>query len=101
MSNFNIANEKKSRVIINTDAKNEVDDQFAIVQALLTESFDIRGIIAAHFGDQKSKQSMIDSYDEIIKLMDLMDMNKKNLVYKGAKKALSHNKEAIESDGQG
>ncbi len=99
MSNFNIPNEKKSRVIINTDAKNEVDDQFAIVQALLTESFDIRGIIAAHFGDQKSKQSMIDSYDEIIKLMDLMDMNKMDLVYKGAKNALSSNKDVIESDG--
>ena len=42
------------RVIVDTDAKNEVDDQFALVQALLSESFDIRGIVAAHFGAEKS-----------------------------------------------
>lgn len=99
MSKFNIPNEKKSRVIINTDAKNEVDDQFAIVQALLTESFDIRGIIAAHFGDHKSKQSMIDSYDEIIKIMDLMDLDQKELVVKGLDKALTSKEEEIESEG--
>ena len=67
MMNFGIPYEKKIRVILNTDAKNEVDDQFAIVQAVLSESFDMRGIIAAHFGEEKSKQSMQDSYDEIKK----------------------------------
>ena len=44
-----------SRVIINTDAKNEADDQYAIVQGLLTPSFELHGIIAAHFGSIKSK----------------------------------------------
>ena len=62
---FRFPEEKKVRVIVNTDAKNEVDDQFAIVQAVLSESFDLRGIVAAHFGNEKSKQSMQDSYDEI------------------------------------
>lgn len=41
---------KKSRVIINTDAKNEVDDQFAIVQAALSDSMDIKAFIAACYG---------------------------------------------------
>jgi purine nucleosidase len=36
------------RVVINTDAKNEADDQFAIVHALLSPSLDVRGLIAAH-----------------------------------------------------
>ncbi len=71
---FKIPNEKKLRIIINTDAKNEVDDQFAIVQAVLSESFDIRAIIAAHFGEEKSKTSMLDSYDEINKVLSLMKM---------------------------
>lgn len=31
---FIISEEKKTRVIINTDAKNEVDDQYAIVHAV-------------------------------------------------------------------
>ena len=35
----------KQRVIVNTDAKNEADDQYAIVHAVLTPSFDLLGII--------------------------------------------------------
>jgi len=99
MSKFNIPNQKKNRVIINTDAKNEVDDQYAIVQALLTESFDISGIIAAHFGHHKSEHSMMDSYDEIIKIMKLMDIDQTELVVKGSDKPLSNSNEAVESDG--
>ena len=51
----------RRRVIINTDAKNEADDQYAIVHALLSPSLDVRGIIPAHFGTWRSDQSMIDS----------------------------------------
>ena len=40
--------ETKQRVIVNTDAKNEADDQYAIVHAVLTPSFDLHGIIPAH-----------------------------------------------------
>ena len=43
--------EKRARLILNTDAKNEADDQFTIVHALLTPTFDFHSIIAAHFGD--------------------------------------------------
>ena len=50
--------EAKQLVIVNSDAKNEADDQFAIVHAVLTPSFDLRGIIPAHFGTRKSATSM-------------------------------------------
>ena len=46
--------DRRRRVIINTDAKNEADDQFAIVHALLSPSLDVRGLIAAHFGTSRS-----------------------------------------------
>ena len=46
---------KLARLILNTDAKNEADDQYCIVQALLTPSFQFHGIIPAHFGVIKSK----------------------------------------------
>lgn len=62
------------RVIIDTDAKNEADDQFAIVHALLSESLDVRGLIAAHFGTQKSATSMLDSRAEIDLLLEHLDM---------------------------
>lgn len=85
---FQIPEEKKKRFILNTDAKNEVDDQFAIVHALLTESFDLRGIIAAHFGELKSSHSMQDSYDEIMLLLELMHWQGSTRVEKGAEKAM-------------
>ena len=49
--------EVKQRVIVNTDAKNEADDQFAIVHAILTPSFDLHGIIPAHFGTASQPQA--------------------------------------------
>ncbi|MGP5413830.1 nucleoside hydrolase [Brachybacterium paraconglomeratum] len=58
------------RVIIDTDAKNEADDQFAIVHALLSETLDVRGLIAAHFGTERSDTSMLDSRAEIDLLLE-------------------------------
>ena len=51
----------RRRVIIDTDAKNEADDQFAIVHALLSPSLAVRGLIAAHFGTSRSDRSMEES----------------------------------------
>ena len=77
MVKFDIPNEKKIRVIMDSDVKNEVDDQFALVHAFLTESFDIRGVIPAHFGDEKSKTSQQDSYREVALLLEKMNMTDK------------------------
>ncbi len=98
MIQFHIPNEKKVRVILNTDAKNEVDDQFAIAQAVLSESFDIRGIVAAHFGNEKSKQSMQDSYEEINRVLSLMDAVHIP-VFHGAEAALESELIPAESEG--
>jgi inosine-uridine nucleoside N-ribohydrolase len=59
-------------VIVNSDVKNEADDQFAVVHALLSPSLDIRGIIPAHFGDSRSDRSMLDSRDELERLLDFL-----------------------------
>ena len=53
------------RLIICTDAKNEADDQFAIVHALLSPTLDVRGLIAAHFGTRRGDDSMAQSRAEI------------------------------------
>lgn len=96
---FQIPEEKKKRLFLNTDAKNEVDDQFAIVHALLTESFDLRGIIAAHFGELKSSHSMQDSYDEIMLLLELMHWQGSTRVEKGAEKAMPDEVTPVDSPG--
>lgn len=45
---FSVPQEKKKRVIIVSDVKNEADDHFAIMHHLLTPSHDVKGIVACH-----------------------------------------------------
>ena len=54
--------EARKRVIVNTDAKNEADDQYAIVHAVLTPSFELHGIIPAHYGTRKTLTSLQESH---------------------------------------
>lgn len=64
------------KVIIDTDAKNEADDQFAIMHFLLTPTIDILGICAAHFEKKdKSSKSMEKSYNEIKKVLSIANIN--------------------------
>ncbi|WP_421726474.1 nucleoside hydrolase [Bauldia sp.] len=79
---------KMARVIVNTDARNEADDQYCIVQALLTPSFELHGVVPAHFGTAKSPHSMRDSHDEVMKLLDLMDLTGQVTVADGAENAI-------------
>lgn len=85
---FDVPDLKKIRLIIDTDAKNEADDQFAIVHALLTPKFCIKGIIAAHFGTRRTQLSMQESYEEVLKVLSLMDRQNVSAVYCGAAGAL-------------
>lgn len=86
------------RVIIDTDAKNEADDQFAIVQALLSESLDVRGLIAAHFGEHRSSTSMLDSRAEIDLLLDLLHMPDVR-VENGAERAIRDERTPASAEG--
>lgn len=86
------------RVILNTDAKNEADDQFAIVHALLSETLDMRGLIAAHFGEHRSTTSMLDSRAEIDHLLDLMGREDVR-VENGAAAALPDETTPVDSPG--
>ena len=62
--------QKQIRVIVSSDVKNEADDQFAIVHQLLTPSFDVRGVIAAHFeGKAPGTGTMEQSYQELLTLL--------------------------------
>lgn len=87
------------RVIVNTDAKNEADDQFAIVHALLSPSLDVRGLIPAHFGAARSTRSMLDSRDEIDLLLKLMGLDGKVTVANGAASAIPDEATAQDSPG--
>ncbi len=95
--------EGKIDVILDTDAYNEIDDQFAISYMLKsTDKFNVKGICAAPFHNDKSESyadGMNRSYDEIIKLLGLMGMDDfKKEVYHGSKKYLPDEKTPVESN---
>ena len=79
-----VARVAQRKVIIDTDAKNEADDQFAIVHALLSPTLDVRGLIPAHFGTRRSQRSMAESREEVELLLRLMDLTGKVTVADGA-----------------
>jgi purine nucleosidase len=87
------------RVILNTDAKNEADDQYAIVHAILTPLFELHGIIPAHFGDRRGPGSLQASHEEVLKLLDLMDLNGRVPVRPGAALMLPDEKTPVPSEG--
>jgi len=91
--------EAKQRVIVNTDAKNEADDQYAIVHAILTPSFDLHGIIPAHYGTRKSDRSLQESHDETMLLLRLMGLENDIRVEDGATHAIPDESTPADSPG--
>jgi inosine-uridine nucleoside N-ribohydrolase len=92
----------KINVVIDTDTFNEIDDQFAVVHALLSsDRLDVKAINAAPFFNDRSKSAydgMLKSYDEILKLLDILDINSRDLVHKGSKEFLNDKNKPYESD---
>src|SRR5690349_1624166 len=89
----------RRRVIVDTDAKNEADDQFAIVHALLSPTLDVRGLIPAHFGRHRSDRSMEESREEIDLLLRLTGLTGKIPVANGAALAMADESTPQDSPG--
>jgi inosine-uridine nucleoside N-ribohydrolase len=87
------------RVLIDTDAKNEADDQFAIVHALLSPTLDVRGLIAAHFGSRRTDRSMEESREEIDLLLNLMKLDGQVVVANGAATGIANEETPLDSPG--
>ena len=108
----------KLRCVIDTDAYNEVDDQFAIAWALrATERFDVEAIYAAPYytsifqqvlpiPDQVLKsmlhfagtpgEGMLNSYHEIQKLLGILEV--KTEVFKGSERFIGNDGAPVESE---
>lgn len=100
---FLLPPEGKVAAILDTDAYNEIDDQFAIAYMLRSEEkFDVKGICAAPFYNAKSDtpaDGMHKSYDEILKLLHLLNKDSmKGRVYLGSETYLPAEDEPVESD---
>lgn len=96
---FRVPQEKMIRVITNTDAKNEADDQFAIVQTMLSPRFDNVGYIAAHFGNGRIRESMQASYRELEVIFDKMGFPTQGALFHGAPTPLPDTNTPVDSEG--
>jgi inosine-uridine nucleoside N-ribohydrolase len=75
-------------VVIDTDTYNEIDDQFAVVYALLSpEALDVEAIYAAPFTNNRSSgpgDGMEKSYEEILRLLERLGRGHEGYVYSGS-----------------
>lgn len=90
------------RMVLDTDTYNEVDDQFALVYALLSpEAVKVEAIHAAPFHNAKSSgpaDGMERSYLEILRLMRLLGYETDGVVYRGADRYMGSKETPCECD---
>jgi purine nucleosidase len=94
--------EGKLRVLLDTDTYNEVDDQFAVVHALLSPGrISLEAICAAPFYNNRSEgpaDGMEKSYEEIIRLLDRLGVQDRDRVFRGSDRYLPSRTEPVESE---
>lgn len=69
---YEVPEEKRLRVIVDTDAACEADDPYAIAHALMSKKLVVKAIFATQFGNPSSTKK---SYDEIITILEAMAIN--------------------------
>lgn len=99
---LNTPKEGKIKVLLDTDAYNEVDDQFAIAYALKSiERIELQAIYAAPFHNDRSAgpaDGMEKSYQEILRLLAKMDVPAAGFVFRGAAEFLKNLDKPVMSD---
>ena len=89
-------------MVLDTDTYNEIDDQFAVVHALLSpEHLNVEALYAAPFHNNRSdnaEDGMEKSYDEILRLLDFLNVSADGFVYRGSRAFLSNKEDPVQSD---
>lgn len=90
------------RMVLDTDTYNEVDDQFALVYALLSpEAVKVEAVYAAPFYNENSTgpgDGMERSYKEILRLMKLMGRETDGVVFRGSDRYMGSKETPVESE---
>ncbi len=80
-------------MVLDTDTYNEVDDQFAVVYALLSpEKIEVEALYAAPFHNRRSSgpaDGMEKSYEEILRLLDRLKVSPDGMVFRGSTRYLA------------
>jgi len=89
-----IPTSRRIKVILDTDAYNEIDDQFAIIYAMLSsDRLDMKAINAALFYNERSNSpgdGMEKSYNEICKIMGYLGKRTDGFVFRGCTSPLKN-----------
>lgn len=91
----------KKKIILDTDTYNEIDDQFALAYAMLSpDKVDLLSVNAAPFLNSRSTSAadgMEKSYNEIFRIMKLVDPDANIPVYRGSTSFLTDKNTPVES----
>ncbi len=89
-----LKSDRIKKAVLDTDAYNEIDDQFAIVYSYFSEKIDLQAIYAAPFHNDNStsyEDGMEKSYEEIIRVLDCCDEEIRIPVLKGSRTTITNN----------
>ena len=92
---------RKKKVVLDTDAFNEIDDQYAIAYCYLSERIDLLSVHAAlfvHNPDDSTEKGMLQSYEEAKKVLSLTDPDYKTPVLKGCTETIDKTGAFVESE---
>lgn len=89
------------RMVFDTDTYNEIDDQFALVYALISPELDVQAVYAAPFHNSRSTgpgDGMEKSYEEILRVLSKLDRSPDGFAFKGSTRYLTDVKKPERSD---
>ena len=75
------------KMVLDTDTYNEIDDQFAVVYALISPELDVQAIYAAPFKNARSTSpgdGMEKSYEEIGRILSRLDRSSQGFAFRGS-----------------
>lgn len=78
---------EQADVVMDTDTFNEIDDQFAVVYALLSPKLNVKALYAAPFHNVNSSgpaDGMERSYQEILRILDRLGCQRQDQVFRGS-----------------
>jgi purine nucleosidase len=87
-------------MVLDTDTYNEIDDQFALVYAMLSTNLSVEAVYAAPFFNSRStgpEDGMEKSYEEIVRILTKMDIAHERLVYRGSRAYLPSESQPVPS----
>ncbi len=96
-----IRSDRVKKVILDTDAYNEIDDQFAIACLYYSKKTQLLAVCAEHYMHDRCNSMLVGmkkSYDEIVKVLSLCDPHYMTETFRGSTTSIDESGAAVDSD---